>query len=152
MTPPESKRVFFRGFLFLLSQKLISHRLIFSRGTCIVCEKEVYWSMRNLASHKRSHCIIPETEKYMWSESVRKKSKRKKESKRIKVESNENENEIYLMEPSDESEDSGTEDETVETALKYFKLELNKMDHKKREYMLDKIMIAFLNAKASYPN
>lgn len=42
------------------------------------------------------------------------------------------------------------QDETVETAFKYFKLELKKMDQNKREYCIDKMMMAFVNAKSSY--
>lgn len=55
---------------------------------------------------------------------------------------------VFVIEPSKEAE----EDETVETAFKYFKLELKKMEQQKREYCIDKMMMAFLNAKSSYPN
>lgn len=47
--------------------------------------------------------------------------------------------------------DPGDENETVETAFKYFRLELRKMDQAKREYCIDKMMMAFLNAKTLYP-
>lgn len=57
---------------------------------------------------------------------------------------------IYLIEPEQNDKES-SEDETVEAAFTYFKLELRKMDQKKREYCVDKMMMAFLNAKVSYP-
>lgn len=56
---------------------------------------------------------------------------------------------IYVIEQEESEKDS--EDETIEAAFKYFKVELRKMEQKKREYILDKMMMAFLNAKLSYP-
>lgn len=50
----------------------------------------------------------------------------------------------------DQPERDDFQDETVETAFKYFKLELRKMDQAKREYCIDKMMMAFVNAKSSY--
>lgn len=38
------------------------------RGTCKECKMEVFWTVANLASHKRKNCIIPEEEKAQWSD------------------------------------------------------------------------------------
>lgn len=61
------------------------------------------------------------------------------------------ENEVYLIEQQPIEQEEDPEEQAIDVAFKYFKVELNKMDYKKREYCIDKMMLAFVNAKTSYP-
>ncbi|XP_063705755.1 uncharacterized protein LOC134834882 [Culicoides brevitarsis] len=58
---------------------------------------------------------------------------------------------VFLMTP-EEAQKELDQDEAVEAAFKYFTLELRKMDQMKREYCIDKMMMAFINAKSTYPH